>query len=81
MGVTSPVSVGMAWGFIPRVCMHGMGLHLQTVTSGKAGELAPHCNARHWQAVLISGISIDDAIYPWWGLDALSNERRLAGRL
>ena len=23
----------------------------------------------------------DDAVYPWWGLDALSNERRLAGRL
>ena len=25
------------------------------------------------------GISIDDAFYPWWDLDVLSNERRLAG--
>ena len=25
------------------------------------------------------GISIDDAFYPWWGLDVLSNERRLTG--
>ena len=25
------------------------------------------------------GISIDDAFYPWWGLDVLSIERRLTG--
>ena len=25
------------------------------------------------------GISIDDAFYPWWDLDVLSNERRLTG--
>ena len=39
------------------------------------------CNPSLWEAEIISGISIDDAVYPWWGLDALSNERRLAGRL
>ena len=26
-----------------------------------------------------TGPSIDDAFYPWWGLDVLSNERRLTG--
>ena len=25
------------------------------------------------------GISIDDALYPWWGPDVFSNERRLIG--
>ena len=44
-------------------------------------ELAGEVHARHKASrnPLGTGPSIDDAFYPWWGLDVLSKERRLAG--
>ena len=43
------------------------------------GLMYPVCNRSVWEVKLLCRDSADDAFYPWWGLDVLSNERRLTG--
>ena len=71
--VPPPPSVSKVGGSNPR------RVTPQTGTSARGwGTYRPR-NPSVWEAELLHRDSADDAFYPWWGLDVLSNERRLAG--